>query len=58
MRALEKNGPFIVAIAVYSDFSSYGSGVYVKTAGAKFQGYHAVTIVGYGTEDDIPYWRV
>lgn len=40
-------GPVVAGMAVYSDFYSYGSGVYRKTPSATLEGYHAVSVVGY-----------
>jgi len=52
-----KNGPVQTAFTVYEDFPSYKSGVYQKKAGSALGG-HAVKIVGWGIEDDTPYWLV
>jgi C1A family cysteine protease len=40
-------GPVVGGLAVYDDFYYYSSGVYAKTPSAKFEGYHAVCVVGY-----------
>lgn len=57
MQDLVENGPLSVAITVYSDFLTYKSGVYHHVTGDELGG-HAVEVVGYGTENGIPYWWV
>lgn len=37
---------------------NYKSGVYVKSPNAKLDGGHAVTLVGYGTEEGIDFWKI
>lgn len=54
---LFSNGPIVSAFTVYEDFYNYVSGVYQHKYGAAVGG-HAVKIVGWGTENDTPYWLV
>jgi Papain family cysteine protease len=49
-------GPLIAVFAVYDDFFAYGSGVYRKSPTARFQGLHAVLIVGY--DDGLGCWII
>ncbi|PIO64767.1 papain family cysteine protease [Teladorsagia circumcincta] len=49
------NGPVEVSYNVYEDFGSYTGGIYVHTAGA-LRGGHAVKMIGWGTENGVPYW--
>ncbi|XP_018567564.1 cathepsin B-like [Anoplophora glabripennis] len=49
------NGPVEAAFEVYEDFLSYKSGVYQNVAG-KAVGGHAIKILGWGVENDTPYW--
>ena len=49
------NGPIEVAFNVYQDFMSYHSGVYTHNSG-KLLGGHAVKMIGWGIDNDIPYW--
>jgi cathepsin B len=49
------NGPAELAFTVYQDFMNYESGVYWHTTGSQLGG-HAVTLVGYGTENGVEYW--
>ena len=47
------------AFSVWESFENYVSGIFqwdVKTAGSRLGG-HAVTIVGWGTENGTDYWR-
>merc|ERR1719444_644137 len=57
MQDLVTNGPMYVAFSVYGDFPTYKSGVYTHQSGS-FLGGHAVTLVGYGTLDGTPYWKI
>jgi hypothetical protein len=53
--AIASNGPVIAGMRVFSDFYSYGSGIYKQVTGG-FEGLHAVSVVGY---DDLEgYWIV
>ncbi|KAL1422085.1 hypothetical protein MTO96_003892 [Rhipicephalus appendiculatus] len=52
-----KNGPVESAFFVYADFPSYKSGVYQQHSD-QFMGVHAIKILGWGTEDGVPYWLV
>ncbi|KAJ8953147.1 hypothetical protein NQ318_017174 [Aromia moschata] len=51
------NGPVEAYMMVYSDFYSYGSGIYQYTQGSEVGG-HAVKIIGWGTDNDVPYWLI
>ncbi|EDV23587.1 Cathepsin B [Trichoplax sp. H2] len=51
------NGPVEAAFTVYADFPSYKSGVYQHTTGGPLGG-HAVKILGWGTENNTPYWLI
>lgn len=55
---LLQGGPGVVAFAVYNDFQAYSGGVYVKSAGAVAVGAHAVSLVGWGVENGVPYWLI
>jgi len=54
---LSTNGPFEACFTVYEDFVHYTSGVYVHRSGSALGG-HCVRIVGWGEENDTPYWLV
>jgi cathepsin B len=51
------NGPVEGAFTVYADFPSYKSGVYQHESGGVLGG-HAIRILGWGTENNTPYWLV
>lgn len=51
------NGPVEAAFTVYSDFPTYKSGVYHHTSGSELGG-HAVKILGWGVQNNTPYWLV
>jgi len=51
------NGPVEGAFTVYEDFVSYKSGVYQHVTGAELGG-HAISIIGWGTDNGTPYWIV
>merc|ERR1712097_202408 len=57
MQELVTNGPMYVSFTVYSDFPTYKSGVYQPTSHSALGG-HAVTLVGFGTLDGTPYWKI
>jgi len=57
MAELYKNGPIEVAFTVYEDFLAYKSGVYQHESGDELGG-HAVKILGWGVENNTPYWLV
>ncbi|CAH8486353.1 unnamed protein product [Schistosoma bovis] len=49
------NGPVEAGIFVHSDFFNYKSGVYKHIIGRLIT-IHSVRIIGWGIENDIPYW--
>jgi cathepsin B len=51
------HGPVEAAFTVYADFLTYKSGVYQHTSGSALGG-HAIKIVGWGVENNAPYWSV
>lgn len=52
-----KNGPVEANFLVFSDFPSYKSGVYKRISSVMLGG-HAIRIIGWGTENRVPYWLV
>jgi cathepsin B len=54
---IKTNGPAEFAFAVYQDFITYSSGVYVHKTGG-FLGYHAVKGIGWGTSGTQDYWII
>jgi len=57
MTDMSTNGPFEACFDVYDDFLTYKHGVYVHQSGS-YLGGHCVKIIGWGVEDDLPYWLV
>lgn len=51
------NGPVEAAFDVYEDFLTYKSGVYEHIEG-DYSGGHAIKILGWGVENDTPYWLI
>ncbi|KAK8793454.1 hypothetical protein WA158_004813 [Blastocystis sp. Blastoise] len=52
-----KHGSIEVTIQVCDDFITYRSGVYQHVTGEVYGG-HAVRVIGWGVENDVPYWIV
>ncbi|XP_018324864.1 cathepsin B [Agrilus planipennis] len=52
-----KNGPVEAAFTVYEDLLHYKSGVYQHVQG-KILGGHAIRILGWGVENNVPYWLI
>jgi C1A family cysteine protease len=50
-------GSVSAVFTVYDDLPAYESGVYHHTSSSVLGG-HAVAILGWGTEDDTPYWLI
>ena len=53
---LVRGGPGVVSFVVMNDFFSYAGGVYTPSAGATEVGGHAVSLVGWGVDNGVPYW--
>ncbi|KAK6056665.1 papain family cysteine protease [Cooperia oncophora] len=56
-REIMKNGPVTASFHVYEDFNYYFGGIYKHSAGS-YIGNHAVKIIGWGKENDTPYWII
>jgi cathepsin B len=54
---LMTNGPIATVFNVYQDFYNYQSGIYQYSYGA-YDGGHVVRIIGWGEENNTPYWLV
>ncbi|EGD75831.1 hypothetical protein PTSG_07950 [Salpingoeca rosetta] len=58
-RDIMQHGPVLASYEVFEDFGEYDSGVYTcPDDGSDSIGWHAVIIVGWGVEDNTPYWLV
>jgi len=51
------NGPIVACFDIYEDFYHYTTGIYHHVSGQLLGG-HAVKVVGWGTENNTPYWLV
>jgi len=58
MNEIYTHGPVEASFTVHEDFLAYKSGVYQLTKGSAGLGGHAVKIIGWGVDKDIPYWTV
>ncbi|PIO71355.1 papain family cysteine protease [Teladorsagia circumcincta] len=56
-RDIMKYGSVVAIYTVYQDFYHYKGGIYMHTAG-NATGAHAVKIVGWGQEYNVPYWII
>lgn len=56
-REIMTNGPVEGAFTVYEDLLNYKSGVYQHVHG-KMLGGHAIRILGWGVEENTPYWLI
>lgn len=43
---------------MYEDFYDYNGGVYIYDGTSSMVGGHAIRIIGWGVDDNIPYWLV
>lgn len=57
MTEIFNHGPVEAAFTVYQDLLTYKSGVYSHVAGSRLGG-HAIRILGWGVENNTPYWIV
>ncbi|CAH8429632.1 unnamed protein product [Schistosoma rodhaini] len=57
-KAVYNIGPIAVRIAMTQEFLTYGSGVLLIDDCQNEEPFESVLVVGYGIENDIPYWLV
>jgi len=58
-REILKNGPVVAVIPVYRDFLIYKDGIYRVIEGtSRFQGGHAIKVLGWGQEEGREYWII
>ena len=53
---LIKSGPGAVGFSAMSDIYAYASGIYTPSSAATYLGGHAVSLIGWGVDNGIPYW--
>ena len=52
------NGPVTSMMYLYKDYYDYKSGIYSHNYGDNILGFHAISIIGWGMEDNIKYWII
>ena len=57
-KEIMKNGPVTSMMNIYNDYYDYKSGIYIHTGGDNYLGFHAISIVGWGIENNIKYWII
>ncbi|KAA6391670.1 MAG: putative cathepsin B [Streblomastix strix] len=55
MRGIMSSGSVAVSMMVYDNFQEYTDGIYTEISGSLLGG-HGVKLIGWGVEDNIPYW--
>jgi cathepsin B len=55
MAEIYATGPMETAFEVYEDFMNYSGGVYHHVSG-KYEGGHAIKILGWGHDEGMDYW--
>lgn len=59
MKEIQENGPVVALVHLYSDFLTYSSGIYFPSSiSTKIQGAQAVSIIGWGSTENYPYWII
>jgi len=53
-----KYGAVTTSFTIYQDYMMYVGGVYQHQWGEEQQGKHAVTVVGWGQQEGLDYWKV
>ncbi|CAH8429850.1 unnamed protein product [Schistosoma guineensis] len=56
-KEIMKYGPVEASFTVYEDFLNYKSGIYEHITGEPVGG-HAIRIIGWGMEENTPYWLI
>lgn len=57
-KEIMKNGPVTSMMNIYQDYYNYKSGIYSHSGGNNILGFHAITIIGWGVENNIKYWII
>ena len=53
-----ENGPVTSMMIIYKDYYDYKSGIYNHIGEDDYLGFHAISIIGWGIEDNIKYWII
>ena len=52
-------GPVMLSMMVYNDIFAYSSGIYMGPSNTSTEvGTHSVTLVGWGVDNGVPYWKI
>jgi cathepsin X len=54
MNEIVKRGPISCGVSVTADFENYKQGIITDPTNATID--HEISIVGYGVDNDVPYW--
>ena len=57
-KEIMENGPVTSMMNLYKDYYDYKSGIYIHTGDDDYLGFHAISIIGWGIEDNIKYWII
>lgn len=57
-KEIMENGPVTSMMEIYDDYYDYKSGIYIHSKGDNLIDYHAISIVGWGVENNIKFWIV
>ena len=57
-KEIMKNGPVTSMMDLYNDYYNYQSGIYIHSNGGTKLGFHAISIIGWGEEDNNKYWII
>lgn len=52
------NGPVTSMMYIYKDYYDYSSGIYSHSGGNDYLSFHAISLIGWGVENNIKYWIV
>lgn len=58
-KEIMKNGPVTSMMLIYNDYYNYISGIYNHSGSLDdYLGFHAISIIGWGVEDNVKYWII
>ena len=57
-KEIMKNGPVTLMIYLNNNYYDYKSGIFIHNKGYNYLGFHAISIIGWGVEDNIKYWKI
>ena len=57
-KEIMRTGPVTSMMYIYNDYYDYKSGIYIHNGGDNYLGFHAISIIGWGVENNIKYWII